>query len=62
MHHTVRVKKLINELHLSLVKHLMEVSAYDFFFSRQFIGEFPIRSHHSVPRPTYHAVATSPSD
>jgi hypothetical protein len=45
MHHAQRMKKLINELHFSLVKHLMEVSAYDFFFSRQFIGEFLIRSH-----------------
>src|SRR5215510_4352753 len=52
MHHTVRVKKLINELHLSMVKNLMEISPHQFLFNRQFIGESPIRSHlNSIPAP-----------
>src|SRR5215510_193901 len=52
MHHTVRVKELINELYFPLVKNLMEISPHQFLFNRQFIGELPIRSHlNSMPAP-----------
>src|SRR5262245_4623180 len=56
MHHAQGMKKFFHELHLSLVKHFMEVPAYDFFLSRQII-EFLVRSH---PTPSRAQTTTRP--
>ncbi len=51
VHYALRMKEIVNELHLPLIQHFIEISTHQLLFNRQFIGAFDVCIHSALNLP-----------